>query len=697
MLARSLRRALVAPAALLLLAGTASPTSAEQSRSNGARDRSAGIGVAELPRSETSRAASVDRRVARALAAGGSVEALLVLEGDGALTRARAAAPPDDSRALLRSVVPRYRDLKAGVRSRLPDVTVLRDYRTLPILFVRLPSRSALERAASDPAVAGIGANVTLQQMLTESLPLIGQPAAAAAGHTGAGTAVAVLDSGADYTRAAFGSCSAPGGPGCRVVVAQDFAPDDGQLDDEFLHGTNVAGIVAAVAPDTQILSLDVFDDNGASVDDVIAAIDFSIANQATFNIRAMNLSLGDDSHFTSPCGGGGNPFVAAFSNARAAGILPIVASGNDAEGSEVGVALPACTPGAVSVGAVYDSDLGSVNAGGCTDNTTKADKVTCFSQRASFLTVLAPGARIRAAEVSFLGTSQATPHVAGGVAVLVDSRPESTPSMVESAIRSSGPLVFDPLMDASFHRLDLPAAIATLAGLPVPPPGTCTIEGDAQGNRLQGTAGDDVICGEGGDDVILASGGNDLVIGGPGFDFVSLEEATGGGTIDLTAGTAIAPGISVTLEGVEGGLGSAFADTLIGNGEQNEFFGLGGNDLINGMNGFDLSRYDFSTKRIRADLSQGVAVGQGSDELISVEGLTGSSRDDELVGDGNANALFGLKGDDLLGGLGKDDTLVGGPGADRLIGGRGNDDLFGGPGRDSCDQGPGSGTASSC
>ena len=697
MLARSLRRALVASVALLLLAGSASPTTAEQRRANGAR-WSAGAGLAKLPAgSEGSDGASVDRRVTRALAAEGSVEALLVLEGDEALARAQAAVPRDDSRALLRSLVPSYRDLKAGVRSRLSEVKVLRDYRTLPILFVRLPSRSALERAASDPAVAGIGANVTLRPMLTESLPLIGQPAATAAGHTGAGTAVAVLDSGVDYTRAAFGSCSAPGEPGCRVVVAQDFATDDGELDDDVLHGTNVAGIVAAVAPDTQILALDVFDGNGASGDDVIAAIDFSIANQATFNIRAMNLSLGDDSHFTSQCGAAGNAFVAAFSNARAAGILPVVATGNAAEGTKVGVAFPACTPGAVTVGAVYDSDIGSLNAGGCRDDSTEADQVTCFSQRASFLTVLAPGARIRAAEVSFVGTSQATPHVAGGVAVLVDSRPESTVSMVESAIRSSGPLVFDPLIDASFHRLDLPAAIATLAGLPVPPPGTCTIEGDAQGNRLQGTAGDDVICGAGGDDVILASGGNDLVIGGPGFDFVSLEEATGVGTIDLTAGTAIAPGISVTLEGVEGGLGSAFADTLIGDAEQNEFFGLGGNDLINGMDGFDIARYDFSTKRIRADLSRGVAVGQGSDQLIAVEGLIGSSRDDELVGDRNANALFGLKGDDLLGGLGKDDTLVGGPGADRLIGGRGNDDLFGGPGRDSCDQGPGRGTASSC
>lgn len=186
-------------------------------------------------------------------------------------------------------------------------------------------------------------------------------------------------------------------------------------------------------------------------------------------------------------------------------------------------------------------------------------------------------------------------------------------------------------------------------------------------------------------------------MIGGPGFDFVSLEEATGGGTIDLTAGTAIAPGMSVTLEEVEGGFGSAFADTLIGNGEQNEFFGMDGNDLINGMGGFDFARYDLATKRIRADLSQGAAIGQGTDQLVSVEGLVGSRRDDELVGDNKANVLFGLGGEDLLDGLGRDDTLLGGAAADGLFGGRGDDDLFGGPGPDLCDQGPGTGIASSC
>lgn len=57
-----------------------------------------------------------------------------------------------------------------------------------------------------------------------------------ASGYTGAGTTVCVLDSGVDFARAAFGSCSAPGIPaGCKLVAAVDMAANDGMLHDPAL------------------------------------------------------------------------------------------------------------------------------------------------------------------------------------------------------------------------------------------------------------------------------------------------------------------------------------------------------------------------------------------------------------------------------------------------------------------------------
>jgi Ca2+-binding RTX toxin-like protein len=710
--APSLRRVLSALAVSLVIAAVAGSAFAGASDRRGSR-RSGPRSPAVLPASYLGRA-SVDPLVRKRLARQGSVDVLVTLDGASMLSRARVTSG-GDSRDLLRVTVPAYRALKAGLRARVPGLSILQDYGTLPVLFVRVRSRSQLSRLAADPTVIGVGSDRRDEAFLTQSLPLIGQPAAAGAGHTGAGTAVVVLDTGVDYTRSAFGSCAAPGAPGCKVVVSEDVATDDGSLDDNG-HGTNVSGIVVGVAPGTELLVFDVFKVtmNGltSSTVDQVSAINLAIANQATFNIRAINMSLGAGESFnTLPCSDPADPRVAAFANARAAGILPVIASGNNrfANGSNhIGISRPACIPGAFPVGAVYDGNNGGITWGGpaaddrCTDATSAADQITCFSQVWTNPMMLAPGARITAAGVTQGGTSQATPHVAGSVAVLFDAAGSPTVPAVENALRSSGPQIFDALVGQSYRRLDLPASIAALGvttppTTTPPPPGSCTISGTGNGEVLVGTAGNDVICGEGGGDVLITGGGSDTVIGGDGFDFVSLEDASGGGTIDLDVGTATAPGITATLQEIEGGIGTAFADTLTGNGEDNDLLGLGGDDDIDGGSGFDFVRYDFAIKRIRANLGQGVAIGEGTDSLASFEGFVGGPKDDVATGNGKPNLLVGLKGDDLLSGLGKPDALFGGPGADTLLGGGGNDDLFGGPGADSCNVGPGGGSISSC
>ncbi len=290
---------------------------------------------------------------------------------------------------------------------------------------------------------------------LTESLAQIDQPPAARAGYTGGGT-VAVLDSGVDYTRSAFGDCTGGAGPVCRVVWAGDFAPDDGQLDDNG-HGTNVAGIVLGVAPGAYIAALDVFDGAGASDYVIIDAINWAIANQPNYNIAAMNLSLAkSDLYYNTECQD--SPYGSAFAEARSAGILPIVAAGNEAKN---GLPVPACAPGAVRVGAVYDADVGPKQWGNtCTDSTTALDRVTCFSNSAPMLTMLAPGAMITAAGITMGGTSQAAPHVAGAVAVLRSTFWSETLDQTLSRLVNGGVPVTDPANGLTHPRLDLAGAI---------------------------------------------------------------------------------------------------------------------------------------------------------------------------------------------------------------------------------------------
>jgi hypothetical protein len=338
-----------------------------------------------------------------------------------------------------------------------PGATNLRVYDNLPIMAVRIDSPSALADLAAQPQVVALVDDHPLYASDTAPahLDLVGQPAVVAAGNVGANTAVAVLDSGTDFTRAPF-NCTAPGEPaGCPVIYAKDFATEDNVRDSGNHHGTNVSGIVLAVAPATKILALDVFEKDVAYASAILSAIDWCVENKSKYNIVAINLSLGSGL-YGSPCPE--TVFAPAVAAARAAGILTTAASGND--GSSSGISTPACVPGVVSVGAVYDHNAGAFATGVCSDPTTAADKIACFSNSNSFLTVLAPGVGINAAGTTLSGTSQASPHVAGAIALLASALPEGTPDDWVARLTTSRTKITDGRNKVTKPRLDLPAAL---------------------------------------------------------------------------------------------------------------------------------------------------------------------------------------------------------------------------------------------
>ncbi|WP_336167079.1 S8 family peptidase [Acinetobacter sp. 161(2023)] len=353
---------------------------------------------------------------------------------------------------------------KKNIQSRFHrgvGVQVLRDYNNLPLAFYRISNREALVDLLNDPNVKAVYPNRINQATTTESLPLINQPQANTKGFNGTGSSVAVLDTGVNYLHSDFG-CTAVNTPSstCRVVYSFDSAPDDGALDDNG-HGSNVSAIVSKVATKTKIIGIDVFRSGSAYDSDILAGINWAVNNAKTYNIKAINLSLGVPGvKYTSECSN--SSYATAFANARAAGVVPVVASGNDAFPD--GISSPACVAGAVRVGAVYDSNIGGVSWGNpvkCSDPTTAADKVACFSNGGRLVTLLAPGAMITAGGYTMGGTSQATPHVAGAIALLRANSvtPTETIDQTINRLRTTGKPITDTRTGLVFPRIDLLAA----------------------------------------------------------------------------------------------------------------------------------------------------------------------------------------------------------------------------------------------
>lgn len=352
--------------------------------------------------------------------------------------------------------------LKASVLDAVsdPDIEVLETYSVVPVVHLRLKSGEALSRLTANAKVVSVDENIANEATLSQSLALIGQPQVWSQGARGSNKTVAVLDTGVDYTRSAFGSCTAANVPAgtCRVVYAADFATNDNLLDEALGHGTSVAAIVLGVAPEARIAALDVFRPDGlAYSSDVVRAIDWVVANKAAYDIAAINLSMGSGRYYApvQPTDSWGT----AIQRAVDAGIAVVASSGNGTWSDSL--SLPAAYTNVISVGAVYDSNLGQRAWSSCTDTSTRADLVTCFSNSASFLDLLAPGAVINAGGVTMSGTSQASPHAAGAAAILRAAFPSDTAAHLAVRLRQ-GPSVTDPRSGVVRPRLDLVDALDT-------------------------------------------------------------------------------------------------------------------------------------------------------------------------------------------------------------------------------------------
>ncbi len=255
--------------------------------------------------------------------------------------------------------------------------------------------------------------------------------------------------------------------------------------------------------------------------------------------------------------------------------------------------------------------------------------------------------------------------------------------------------------------------------------PGNDLIKGGPGTDGLNGGSGDDSLrCGPGFDDGALSGGsgndtlygkslcsnalhpglGDDLIVGGSLKEWTAVfyEDATGPIHANLMTGIATGQGTD-TLVNVNSLFGGPYDDTLIGDSSDNWLVGREGDDTLIGQDGneilsgeqdddayrggagFDIAEYfedAASNGRVigpmNVNLRTGIATGDGTDTLDSIEGATGSDRSDTMIGDRKGNSFYGL--------LGGDDTVHAGGGNDGIRPGSGANVVSGGAGEDFVD-----------
>ncbi len=623
--------------------------------------------------------------------------------------------------------------------ARRAGATDLRTFEVMP--YVTLTASSAAIRALSaNPHVLRITEDIPEPPALDSSLPVINADDVRALGRTGNGRTVAILDTGIDADHPFFRDNNG-GAPGTSRILSQACYsdPNNDAGDNEFTlcpngtttdltsadvdglancldgtanicdHGTHVAGIAAGdgtgvagapaagVAPDAGIIAIQVFTrfDNAGDCNpnpapcvrtypsDQIAGLNrvaTLAANNPGWNVTAVNMSLGGGQNATA-CDGDSRK--AAIDTLLGAGIATVIAAGNNSFLNAVGA--PGCISTAITVG-----------------STTDADVVSGFSNRGPLLDLFAPGSNIVASIVddtygSKNGTSMATPHVTGALAVLRQEAPNRMVAQLLTDLQSTGVGITyatnaQGTTTATTPRIDLLAALqaasppadlalskacptsgAVLPGATVACTLTVTNNGPADAQAV--VVNDALPSG-------LTVAANPAPGGGlftcaifpnpPQLRCTKPTQSSGtSSTITYTVrvGDDVGPGVTLTNNA------NVSATTL---------------DVVPANN---VSSASISTVACTIDSSAANALNQilgtpGDDVIcggLAGEEIAGAAGNDVIFGGGGADHLGGGEGNDSIFGGDGNDQLTGGNGDDQLIGNAGFDQAAGGNGTDAC------------
>ena len=345
---------------------------------------------------------------------------------------------------------------------------------TVKALLVSLPA-SRLQSLSNDPDIAYVSPDRCISKQMNNAAVGVLANYAWSLGYDGTGIAVAVIDSGVhgvDDLKDAQGHN--------RILYNYDSL--GGGADDQYGHGTHVAGIIGGsgkdsicsncdvtirgIAPNVKIINFHALGQQGQGTDSsVINAINKAIQLKSQYNIRVMNLSLGRPVYETYAL----DPLCQAVEAAWKAGIVVVVAAGNDGRTNYSvlngygTITAPGNDPYVITVGAMNtkgtpdrsDDVMTSYSSKGqsAIDHVVKPDLVAPGNrvvslQTGGYLQKNYPGNRpsvsyyqtgtsgsVSGKYFILSGTSMATAVVSGGAALVIQKNPTFTPDQVKAVL----------------------------------------------------------------------------------------------------------------------------------------------------------------------------------------------------------------------------------------------------------------------
>ena len=373
----------------------------------------------------------------------------------------------------LRTLASAQRSLQGRIASAIPDASIRWRYSVVLDGFAVVLPKAELGRLAAIPG-ATVWPTVTYHSLLNTGPQLIGAPAVwgPTLATAGQGVKIGVIDDGVDQRHAYFDASDFAYPAGFpkgnttfttpKVIVARAFTPPgetwkyaNTPFDPvNSQHATHVAGIaagdfntsaalqgtklkVSGIAPMAYIGNYKVltiptenFGLDG-NAPEIAAGIEAAVRD----GMNVINLSLGEPEIQLQR-----DVVVKAIEDAAAAGVVPVIAAGNEFdEGGRGTVGSPGSAPDAITVAASTESDTGP------------PDEIASFSSSGPTPVslqmkpdVTAPGVDVVSSLpgsqwASWSGTSMASPHVAGAAAVLMQRHPAWTVQEIKSALESTG------------------------------------------------------------------------------------------------------------------------------------------------------------------------------------------------------------------------------------------------------------------